>query len=118
MKRFMAKVCMLLVCAGLLSSPAVVIANGVCASMKISHIGMSAAAPSGVEMWLTNVSGATCGAIPANGVAHFYLSTTNTDKTLAVLLTAASLKKNVWTFSVGGAAPYTLASVSILNVTD
>lgn len=118
MKQFMSRICMLLVCAVLLGSPAVVLADGVCANMKIVHIGISSVAPSGVEMWLKNESGAACGTIPANGMAQYYLSTTNTDKTLAILLTATSLKKKVWTYSVGSASPYILAFVTIENATD
>lgn len=118
MKLFTSRICVLLVCVVLLGSPAVVLADGACSNMKIVHIGMSSIAPSGVEMWLKNESGTACGTVAANATAQYYLSTTNTDRSLAVLLTAASLKKNVWTYSVGSASPYLLAFVSIENVTD
>ena len=102
----------------LFSLPATVFADGVCKTMKITHVGMSPAAPSGVELFLTNTTTAACAGIQPNVPTQMYLSTTNTDKTLAVILTAASLKKDLWAYITGTQAPYIVAFVQVLNITD
>lgn len=118
MKNLLPRISIYLTAIFFLCSPVIVRADGSCANMKISHIGTNPVAPSGVEVWLQNLTGAACGSIAANEVAQFYLSATNTDRTLAVVLTAITLKKNVWVYYTGTAAPYIPAFLSVLYVTD
>ena len=41
-----------------------------------------------------------------------------TDKTLAILLTAASLQKNVWVWASGTGQPYVIGFISVKNISD
>lgn len=120
MKTGLSKLFTSLAIACILSIPSLVLADGVCDPMKIQHIGTSAAAPSGVEIWLKNESGKTCGGgtIGTVNPNQFWLSTTNTDRTLAIILTAASLRKNLWVYVSGNAPPYIISFVQVKNISD
>lgn len=109
MKKVFPRFFVCLITISFLSLPAIVLADGVCADMKIVNVGISPSSPSGVAVWLQNITDAACGSISPGDVAQFNVSTTNTDRTLAVALTAASSKKNVWIYYAGIEAPYTIA---------
>ncbi len=98
--------------------PATNVFAGACSNITIQHIGTSPVPPSGVEVWLKNESGTACPEVPAGPAVQTYLSSTNTDRTLAVMLTAASLGKKVWVYMAGASAPYTIGQVQVLSITN
>jgi hypothetical protein len=60
-----------------------------CAKMQPTTVNTSSA-------WLKNVTGSACGTLANNTSVFVQLSSTDTDRQLAILLTAVSLGKNVW----------------------
>jgi hypothetical protein len=118
MKKSSSKILLLFAAISFLLSANLVLADGVCSKMKIVHVGISSGTASGAAVYLQDLSGSGCLAISPGGIAQFYLSTNNTDKALAVMLTAASMKKNVWVYATGSGAPYTITNLQVLNITD
>ena len=74
-----------------------------CSSMHVDSIATTSVTDSGVSVYLRNDSGAACGNAASGSSTKYYLSNTNVDRTLAILLTAVSLGKNVWV-SISGSA--------------
>ncbi len=107
-----------LIAIAIFAIPSGVFAAGACDNLTIAHIGVSGSAPSGVEVYFKNESGKSCTDFPANTAVQTYLSTSNTDQMLAILLTAASLGKKVWVYSSGSSAPYTIAFVQSKNIAN
>ncbi len=66
-----------------------------CGVMSIVSIASSDSGNGG-QIWLKNETSTACGNVAAGANYLFNLPSTNTDKTLAVLLTAMSLDKNLW----------------------
>jgi len=68
----------------------------------------------GVEgIWVQNVSGAPCGAIPNGGKQYFTLDPSNTDRLLAVALTSVSLDKTVYIKAGGDTIGSVITAVSM-----
>ncbi len=72
--------------------------------------------PSGMTVRLINGSGKACATDWANG-AHvkFYLTADNTDRSLAIILTAMSLGKTLWVDVSGGVDGSILTVVNMSN---
>jgi hypothetical protein len=69
-------------------------AGFVCSPMEITNAGVEG-------IWVKNVSGASCGAIPNGGQEYFSLNPSNTDRLLAIALTSISLGKTVYIGALG-----------------
>ncbi len=94
---------------------AVVAANAqTCGIMSIVSIA-SIDSGDGGQVWLKNETTAACGNVAAGANYLFNLPSTNTDKTLAVLLTAMSLGKNLWAAYDDSTSPGVLQIVSMQN---
>lgn len=117
MKKSFIMLCCSVFAVALFSIPASVFA-GTCDNLTIQHIGTNPSFTSGIEVWLKNNSGVACPEVPAGPAVQTMLSTTNTDQTLAVMLTAASLGKKVWVYLSGGGAPYTIGFVQVKSITN
>lgn len=99
----------------LISLFAVVSANAAtCGVMRINGIASTDTGDGG-QVWLKNETTAACGVVQPGTQYLFNLPSTNTDKTLAVLLTAMSLGKNVWAAFDDSTNPGVLQIVSITN---
>lgn len=98
--------------------PSSILASGPCDNLTVVTIGTttSPSIPSGIQIYLKNETNVACIDFPVGAMRLVNLSDQQTEKTLAVLLTAASLKKKVWAYTVGTAAPYTLGSVQVKNI--
>ncbi len=94
---------------------AVVSANATaCGVMSIVSIA-SIDTGDGGQVWLKNETTAACGNVASGANYLFNLPSTNTDKTLAVLLTAMSLGKNLWAAYDDSTNPGVLQIVSMQN---
>ena len=83
MKRKMINTLVCFIFAGLFAIiPSIVFANSACDEITITHIGMSPASPSGVEIWLDNESGKECTDIPIGPPIQTFLSAKNDTKML------------------------------------
>ncbi len=88
---------MVILAALVLSLCTIVSANAAtCSKMTITSISASSSLSNGASVWLQNDTSVACGTIAAGGKMLFYVGSTHTDKTLAVLLTAMSLNKQLW----------------------
>ncbi len=65
-----------------------------CPAMKVMKVGPT-------STWLKNVSGAACGAVANGKQISLTFDPNNSDKLLALVLTASSLGKNVWVHAGG-----------------
>lgn len=98
--------------------PTIVLASGACNGLTIVHVGISVPSPSGVSIYFKNETSTPCPDFAVGATKEVYLATTNTDKALAILLTAASLKKKVWAYTTGTSQPYTLAFLQVKDITQ
>lgn len=79
-----------------------------CASMKVMKVGPT-------STWLKNVSGAACGAVLNGKQISLTFDPNNSDKLLAIVLTASSLGKNVWVHAAGDVNGSIVDVISISN---
>lgn len=94
---------------------AVVSANATtCGVMSIVSIASTDTGDGG-QVWLKNETSAACGNVAAGGNYLFNLPSTNTDKTLAVLLTAMSLGKNLWAAFDDSTDPGVIQIIAVTN---
>lgn len=92
------------------------IASQDCDNMHIGSVATSPYTDSGVAVHLRNDNGSACGNLAAGAETEFYISSDNTDRTLAILLTAMSLNKKVWVQISGDANQGDLINVvSMMN---
>lgn len=82
-----------------------------CSNVHVAGVATTGATPSGIAVRLKNTNTTACGSLPAGTALKYYLSTTNTDQTLAILLTAVSLGKLVWVSIAGTATEGSLLEV-------
>ena len=105
----------MLVVAMILALSVVISANATtCGVMSIVSIA-STDSGNGGQIWLKNNTSAACGNVSAGGNYLFNLPSTNTDRTLAVLLTAMSLQKKLWVAYDDSTNPGVLQIVSVQN---
>lgn len=89
-----------------------------CSNVSVAGIATTSTSitPSGMSVRLVNQSGGTCASSWANGSeVKFFLSNENTDRSVAIILTAMSLGKNLWVDVSGGA---TGSIVNVVNLTN
>lgn len=88
-----------------------------CDGMTVTYVGGSDFVGSGVGMWVRNDTGAACGDIAAGGTQQFVVANNaNSDKKLAIILTAVSLGKKVYIATSGtGAQGEAVTVVSMSN---
>lgn len=85
-----------------------------CGDMSIVSIA-SIDSGNGGQVWLKNETSAACGDVAAGASYLFNLPSTHTDKTLAVLLTAMSLNKNLWAAFDDSTDPGVIQIIAIKN---
>ncbi len=80
----------------------------ICSAMKVVKVGPT-------STWLQNVSGDKCGAVKAGKQISLTFDPNNSDKLLAIVLTASSLGKNVWVHAGGDVNGSIVDVISISN---
>ena len=108
------KVTMLAVAISITFFAAVSANAATCGVMSIVSIA-SIDSGNGGQVWLKNETSAACGNVAAGANYLFNLPSTNTDKTLAIILTAMSLGKNLWVAFDDSTNPGVLQITSMQN---
>lgn len=80
----------------------------ICPAMRVVKVGPT-------STWLKNVSGTNCGAVAAGKQISLTFDPNNSDKLLAIILTASSLGKKVWVHAAGDTNGSIVDIISISN---